>query len=411
MIKEERLWDHLMDLAKVGAAEDPKEGITRLAYTREDDEAKALVTKYMEEAGLEVHEDQVGNLIGKREGKNPDKPGIMIGSHLDTVFQGGKFDGALGVLAGVEVAHALQEEGHPLDRNLEVVAFTDEEGARFSTGMLGSQAMTGKLEKEVLEKKDKDGILYRDALLEKGYDPENIHRAKREKGSIAAYLEIHIEQAVQLERKKVSVGIVTGIAGPRWYRFTVLGESGHAGSTPMNMRKDPMSAAVKLIQDIENIVSAKENTVGTIGQIEAKPGGINIIPKEVIFTLDLRDSVNSERMAAEQEINESVLKLEKELGVEIVTELLHNLDPVPCDKKIVDTAEKSANELGIDSIRMISGAAHDAMNMASITSIGMLFIPSYKGLSHRPDEWSDKEDCGNGAKVLYQTVKNLDKKL
>jgi len=401
----------LMDLAKVGAAEDPKEGITRLAYTREDDEAKALVTKYMEEAGLEVHEDQVGNLIGKREGKNPDKPGIMIGSHLDTVFQGGKFDGALGVLAGVEVAHALQEEGHPLDRNLEVVAFTDEEGARFSTGMLGSQAMTGKLEKEVLEKKDKDGILYRDALLEKGYDPENIHRAKREKGSIAAYLEIHIEQAVQLERKKVSVGIVTGIAGPRWYRFTVLGESGHAGSTPMNMRKDPMSAAVKLIQDIENIVSAKENTVGTIGQIEAKPGGINIIPKEVIFTLDLRDSVNSERMAAEQEINESVLKLEKELGVEIVTELLHNLDPVPCDKKIVDTAEKSANELGIDSIRMISGAAHDAMNMASITSIGMLFIPSYKGLSHRPDEWSDKEDCGNGAKVLYQTVKNLDKKL
>lgn len=214
-----------------------------------------------------------------------------------------------------------------------------------------------------------------------------------------------------MERKKVSVGIVTGIAGPRWYRFTVLGESGHAGSTPMNMRKDPMSAAVKLIQDIENIVSAKENTVGTIGQIEAKPGGINIIPKEVIFTLDLRDSVNSERMAAEQEINESVLKLEKELGVEIVTELLHNLDPVPCDKKIVDTAEKSANELGIDSIRMISGAAHDAMNMASITSIGMLFIPSYKGLSHRPDEWSDKEDCGNGAKVLYQTVKNLDKKL
>ena len=411
MIKEDRLWDHLMALAKIGASKEPKEGITRLAYTKEDDEAKALVTKYMEEAGMEVRQDEVGNLIGKRPGKSPDEPGIMIGSHLDTVFQGGKFDGALGVLSGVEVAHALQEEGHQLNRNLEVVAFTDEEGARFSTGMLGSQVVTGKLEANVLDKKDQDGILYREALQEKGFDPEKIHQARREKGSIAAYLEMHIEQAVQLERKKVSVGIVTGIAGPRWYRFTVKGESGHAGSTPMHMRKDPMSAAVKLMQAIEEIVSARENTVGTVGQIEAKPGGINIIPKEVIFTLDLRDSVDSERRAAEKAIKDKVKRLEEDFGVKIAMELLHNLDPVLCDEKIVDTAEESAKELGIESLRMVSGAAHDAMNMASITSIGMLFIPSFKGLSHRPDEWSDKKDCGNGAKVLYQTVKNLDRKL
>lgn len=411
MIEEERLWDHLMTLAKIGASEDPKEGITRLAYTEEDDEAKALVTKYMKEAGLDVHEDPVGNLIGKRIGKNPNKPSIMIGSHLDTVFQGGKFDGALGVLSGVEVAHALKEEEYPLDHTLEVVAFTDEEGARFSTGMLGSQAMTGKLENSVLDKTDKDGIPYREALEERGYDPEKISEAQREKGSFAAYLELHIEQAVQLERKEVSVGIVTGIAGPRWYRFTVTGESGHAGSTPMAMRRDPMSVAARLMQGIEEIVSAKDNTVGTVGQIEAKPGGINIIPKEVIFTLDLRDSVDSERKAAEQEIKNKVQSLEDDFGVDIEMELLHNLDPVPCDEKIVDTAEASAKELGIDSIRMISGAAHDAMNMASITSIGMLFIPSYKGLSHRPDEWSEKKDCGNGAKVLFQTVKNLDRRL
>lgn len=411
MIEEERLWDHLMTLAKIGASEDPKEGITRLAYTEEDDKAKALVTKYMKEAGLYVHEDPVGNLIGKRIGKNPNKPSIMIGSHLDTVFQGGKFDGALGVLSGVEVAHALKEEGYPLDHTLEVVAFTDEEGARFSTGMLGSQAMTGKLENSVLDKTDKDGIPYREALEERGYDPEKIPEAQREKGSLAAYLELHIEQAVQLERKGVSVGIVTGIAGPRWYRFTVTGESGHAGSTPMAMRRDPMSVAARLMQGIEEIVSAKDNTVGTVGQVEAKPGGINIIPKEVIFTLDLRDSVDSERKAAEQEIKNKVQSLEDDFGVDIEMELLHNLDPVPCDEKIVDTAETSAKELGIDSIRMISGAAHDAMNMASITSIGMLFIPSYKGLSHRPDEWSEKKDCGKGAKVLFQTVKNLDRRL
>lgn len=172
-----------------------------------------------------------------------------------------------------------------------------------------------------------------------------------------------------------------------------------------------MSVAARLMQGIEEIVSAKDNTVGTVGQIEAKPGGINIIPKEVIFTLDLRDSVDSERKAAEQEIKNKVQSLEDDFGVDIEMELLHNLDPVPCDEKIVDTAEASAKELGIDSIRMISGAAHDAMNMASITSIGMLFIPSYKGLSHRPDEWSEKKDCGKGAKVLFQTVKNLDRRL
>ncbi len=411
MIQEERLWDHLMSLAKIGASKDPAEGITRLALTKEDDDAKALVAKFMEAAGLTVREDQVGNLIGQRPGKYPDQPGIMIGSHIDTVFQGGKFDGALGVLAGVEVAHTLQEENHQLNRNLEVVAFTDEEGARFSTGMLGSRAMTGKLEKDLLEKQDKEGIFYRTAMEEKGYEPEKIHEVKRKKGSIAAYLELHIEQAVQLERRKVPVGIVTGIAGPRWHRFTVRGESGHAGSTPMNMRRDPMSASIRLIQEIEYIVSKRRNTVGTVGQIKANPGGINIIPKEVIFTLDLRDSIDGERMAAENEIKEKATQLEREFGVEIETELLHNLDPVLCDEQIVDTAEASAKELGIDSLRMVSGAAHDAMNMASITSIGMLFIPSYKGLSHRPDEWSDKKDCGKGGKVLYQTVKNLDRKL
>jgi len=411
MINKDRLWNHLMTLGKIGASEDSKEGITRLAYTKEDVEAKVLVKKYMEEAGLNVHEDGVGNLIGKREGQNPELPGIMIGSHIDTVFQGGKFDGALGVLAGVEVAHALKEEGYSLKRKLEVVAFADEEGARFSTGMLGSQAMAGKVKEEMLDKKDKDGISLGEALKEKGFDPNKIQEVKREKGSIAAYLELHIEQAVQLERKEKSVGIVTGIAGPRWFKITVKGESGHAGSTPMSMRRDPMSASVRLIQSIEEIVSAKENTVGTVGKIEVKPGGINIIPSEVTFTLDLRDSRESERQTAEEEIRKTAKDLEVKQGVTIVFEQLHNLDPILCDEKIVTIAEESAKETGVEYLKMISGAAHDTINIAEFAPVGMLFIPSFNGLSHRPDEWSEKKDCGNGAKVLYQTVKILDGKL
>jgi allantoate deiminase len=407
MVNQERLWNRLMALGEIGKQEEG--GITRLSFSKEERQAKDLVASFMREAGLMVREDAVGNLIGRREGKNLQASAVLIGSHVDSVYNGGNFDGPLGVLSGIEVLQTMHEENIVTEHPLEVMAFTDEEGARFSFGMIGSRGIAGTLTQEHLENKDQQGIAIRQAMKEAGFDPAAIRNAARPAGSVKAYVELHIEQGKILEGKDLSVGIVTGIAGPLWLKFVLEGEAGHAGTTPMNIRHDALAASAEIFQVIEREAASTGTTVGTVGQLQLFPGGINIIPGRVEFTLDLRDIDEAVRDQVEQRILAESNSLCHNRGIRLQTEVLQRVAPAPCSDLIQQAAREACNTAGLEIFTLPSGAGHDGMQLTHLCPMGMLFIRSKDGISHNPAEWSSKEDCAAGAEVLYYTVLNLAK--
>jgi allantoate deiminase len=405
MVDGDRLWRRLSELAEIGQS--GSGGVTRLSFTDEERAAKDLVASFMEEAGLAVREDAVGNLFGRREGRDPDAPAVLVGSHVDSVYNGGDFDGPLGVLAGVEVVQAMEEDGVQTDRPVEVVAFTDEEGARFSFGMIGSRALAGRLSSGDLEHQDGGGLSVAQAMRDYGLDPEHIGNARRGQDSLAAYLELHIEQGRVLEAEDLPAGTVTGIAGPVWLRFSLQGESGHAGATPMDRRHDALAAAAEIVGAVEEEASSTSSAVGTVGQIEARPGGINIIPGRVDFSVDLRDIDVAVRDGVEGRIRERAEEVCARRGVELGIEELQRLDPAPCSEEVRTVISEACEEVGIRSHSLPSGAGHDGMHLASLCPMGMIFVRSKDGISHNPEEWSSKEDCEAGCNVLYRSVLGL----
>jgi allantoate deiminase len=406
VIDGERLWRRISDLGEIGGQEEG--GVTRLSFTDEERAAKDRVASYMEEAGLSVREDAAGNLIGRREGRNPETPAVLIGSHVDSVYNGGNFDGPLGVLAGVEVLQTMQEQQIETEHPIEVVAFTDEEGARFSFGMIGSRALAGRLTPEDLTKhEDKDGVSIAEAMRAYGLDPERLGDAARSEGSIKAYVELHIEQGRVLENEDLPAGIVTGIAGPVWLRLSLVGETGHAGATPMSLRRDSLAAAAEVMGLIEAEASRTGTSVGTVGQLSLEPGGINIIPGRVEFSLDLRDIDEGVRDRVERRILEGAEEICGRRGVGLEIETLQRLAPAPCSELVRDAAERACEGLGIRPHALPSGAGHDGMQLTDLCPMGMIFVRSKSGVSHNPDEWSTKEDCAAGASVLYRTVLDL----
>jgi allantoate deiminase len=405
MVDGERLWRRLSELSEIGKQE--SDGVTRLSFTQEERAAKDLVSSYMEEAGLAVREDAVGNLFGRREGRDPDAPAVLVGSHVDSVYDGGNFDGPLGVLAGVEVAQTMQEDGVETAHPIEVVAFTDEEGARFSFGMIGSRALAGTLSPEELRHEDANGISIADAMRDYGLDPERIEEAARRPGSLAAYVELHIEQGRVLENKGLSAGVVTGIAAPVWRRLVFTGETGHAGTTPMGMRHDALAAAAAVMAIIEDEASGTGTSVGTVGQLGVEPGGINIIPGRVELSLDLRDIDEGTRDRLEDRILTRVREICEQRGVGFETEVLQRMVPVSCSKEVGDAVQTACEGLGLGTYDLASGAAHDGMQLVRLCPMGMIFIRSRDGISHSPDEWSTEQDCAIGANVLYKTVLDL----
>jgi allantoate deiminase len=394
-----------MQLSEIGKQEDG--GITRLSFSREERQAKDLVMTFMREAELSIREDEAGNVIGRKEGRIKDAPVILIGSHLDSVPNGGKFDCPLGVIAGIEVLQTMNEQGIVTENPIEVIAFTDEEGTRFGFGMIGSRAIAGTLTPEELEHTDDNGISIAKAMKEAGFDPNNISNAAKEKGSVKAYLELHIEQGKVLENENLSVGIVSGIAGPLWTKWTLRGEAAHAGSTPMHIRKDPLVAAAKIIEIMEDEVKKYKNAVGTVGKISVKPGGVNVIPGQVEFTLDLRDIDENVRNEIEQNIAAKAKKICQDRGIKLVIEDLQRVPPAPCSTEIQEIMRNSCEELGIDTMTLPSGAGHDGMQLIDLCPIGMIFVRSKNGISHNPEEWSSKEDCTKGTQVLYHSVLKL----
>ncbi|GED31110.1 Zn-dependent hydrolase [Brevibacillus centrosporus] len=405
MINADRLWDRLMQLSSIGTQE--VGGITRLSFSPEERAAKDLVTGFMKEAGLSVREDEVGNLIGRKEGTNPNAPVVLIGSHLDSVPSGGNFDGPLGVLSGVEALQTMNEQGVETEHPIEVIAFTDEEGTRFGYGMIGSRGIAGLLKEDELVSRDEAGISIAEAMANVGLDPAQISKAAREPGSVKAYVELHIEQGKVLESRDLSVGIVSGVAGPLWLKFILEGEAGHAGATPMNMRKDPLAAAAEVMLVIERQAARQEISVGTVGKLQVFPGGVNIIPGRVEFTLDLRDVDIQVRDQVEQAIMAEAEAICAKRGVKLQVELLQRINPAVCSEEIRSAIQAACAAEGLETITLPSGAGHDCMQLTELCPVGMIFARSKDGISHNPAEYTSKEDCGNGAQVLYRTVLSL----
>lgn len=405
-INLDRVISDIETLATFNAS--PGEGVTRLSFTKEDKLAREYIREEMEKMGLEIWEDGYSNLFGKREGKNPDLPTVLIGSHFDSVINGGKFDGPAGLVAALEILRVFEENGIENEYPIEVVAMNDEEGARFGTGVSNSRAMAGLISEEELDNtKDKDGISLREAMIEFGTIPD-LENAKRPKDSIKAFIELHIEQGPILEDKKKDIGLVQTVVGLDLYKVKVKGESGHAGTTPMNNRKDALVAAGEFILVVSKLAKeVGDGTVGTVGELKLTPNASNVIPSRVELSVDIR-SIN------EDKIKEMHKKLTKEIeiieknncvDIEMTNELY--VAPVNMSEDLIGLMENIADELDYSYIKMNSGAGHDAMIMAGIAPTSLIFVPSKSGLSHHPDEWTDYEDLEKGIKLMLNAVLNI----
>lgn len=406
-VNSTRLFNRILELGEIGRNEGG--GVTRRALSNEDKKGHELVKSWMRECGMNVSYDHFGNLIGRKDGTTSNLPPVVIGSHIDSVKNGGRFDGVIGVLGGIEIAQVLKEEEIPHERPLEVIAFCEEEGSRFNDGLFGSRGMIGKITQEDLQRKDENNMTRFEALAQfsEEIDPEKIGQSVLTPGEIYTYLEMHIEQGPYLEEEGLAVGVVTHIAGPHWMTFTLVGEAGHAGTVPMHLRKDPVPAMAEITLYIEQLCKepANKETVGTIGIVETKPGGSNIIPAEATFSLDLRDIDLERREALYQEIIAKIEEVCDKRGIQWHVKDGMRVPPVPCAPRVVEQMAASLTALGQNPKKMISGAGHDAMLLAEITEVGMLFVRCKKGISHQPEEWAEKDDIALGTDVLLETVK------
>lgn len=406
-INKERLWETLMELGEIGKSP-LSGGITRLSLTDEDLQARTYIINKMKDAGLDVRLDAIGNIIGKLPGKDKNKPAVLTGSHIDTVEQGGKFDGPLGVLAGIEALQTIKEMGIELTHSLEVISFTDEEGTRFGTSFIGSKGMVGELTDDHLYLKDKQGITYEEAYKKAGFQSSEYRSAIRKPEEIKAYVELHIEQGKVLDMENLPVGIVTDVQGPIWMSIQFKGQADHAGATPMSLRKDASLAMAEALSIIEEIAKKWEG-VATVGQMHFKPGGINIIPETVQFSLDFRHTNKKMRTCMKKEIIASLNDISTNRGVELSTDITLDVEPVSCSTIVVQKIADACWTSGLPVYKMKSGAGHDALLLNKITDFGIIFVRSKEGYSHNPKEWSSKEDCYQGAQVLFNTLINLAK--
>ena len=402
-IKPERVLAVLEKLGAIGKT--PGGGVSRVAFSDADIEGRQYFMKLMKEAGLAVRTDAAGNIIGRREGSVAGLTPIVVGSHLDTVPNGGRFDGALGSVAGLECAAVLKEMGLVLRHPLEVIIFTDEEG-----GLVGSKAMAGGLEEKILDAVSQAGMTVREGIAAIGGDPERLGEALRAKGDIAAYLEIHIEQGGVLEARGTPIGVVEGIVGIARWDVTVEGLANHAGTTPMKERRDALLAAAGLITAVNRVVtSVPGRQVGTVGRIKADPGAVNVIPGRVEMSLELRDLDAEKIRTLFERLRAEAGSIAARTGTKIGFAAIEERTlPALTDERIRKLIEAAADEIGLGTHRMPSGAGHDAQSIARIAPIGMVFVPSAGGISHSPLEFSRPEDIEKGVSVLLKTLFKVD---
>lgn len=398
-----RMKEKFVALAKYGAADHG--GMSRLALSDADKQARDLFVSWMEAVGLTVTFDDGGNIYGYRAGLEPEADAVMMGSHLDTVFEGGQFDGITGVMGALEVLETLNSHSIKTRRPLILVVFTNEEGARFQPALLGSGLATGKFTKEfVYSRQDKEGKLFADELARSGYQGEEKNRLKPP----YAYLELHIEQGPVLDAEHLSVGVVEGINAMIWHEVTIYGQPDHAGPTPMNMRHDAMAAAARIISQVQELAYVLgHDTVTTVGQIKVEPNIVNVIPGKVSFTVDIRNARNEimeQGTAALQQIVRHIAEQEK---VDYSLQEMWRVDATLFNAHVVGTVEDEVKKLGYAYKRMTSGAGHDSQYLAQIAPAGMIFVPSIAGKSHTEIEKTSWEDIEHGVQVLFNTALKL----
>lgn len=394
------------DISKIGLQRGG--GITRLAYAREEEEARLLLIKLSENLGFKVRKDQAGNLWIRKEGSDPHLPAVLMGSHLDTVPQGGAYDGALGVLLGFECMRQLDEEGFSHRHPIEVVAFAGEESSRFNIATIGSKILAGKLDVEALKTaKDNQGITIYQALTELGYDPDVLPRLVAD--DYKAFLELHIEQNDVLEKEKLQIGIVDKIAAPTRIRLELYGVEAHSGACPMGDRHDALAAAAEIILAVEKAGYKEKDhhTVTTVGQCIVRPGAMNVVPGYAELLIDIRGVEKESIQRAYEEIKESSSAIAEKRDIRLTFDLLSSESPVELDFEIRNVIETICIEKKIPCKRMNSGAGHDCMNLAPLLPTGLIFVPSKGGISHNKDEFTEFSDIYAGAEVLREAIKVL----
>ena len=400
-----RLNGHLKEMSRFGA--NPQGGVSRLAYSDYDKQGREFAIGLMKAARLDVRLDTAGNIFGRRAGSAPLLKPIWFGSHIDSVPEGGNYDGPVGSFGAIEVAHTLAERGVTTKHPLEVVLFQNEEG-----GTVGSRAVVGELTPNDLELASRGGKTIRDGITFIGGDPAQLHAARRSKGDMAAYVELHIEQGGTLDREKLQIGVVEGIVGIGWWDVTIDGFSNHAGTTPMNDRRDAMLAFARFTDMVNRVVTSEPGRqVGTVGKVIAFPGAPNVIPGKVMCTLELRDLDNAKITRLFERIQAEAARIAATTGTAFAFQSTHQSHSALTDGRIQKVIEGRAKGLGFSSRYLPSGAGHDAQHMARICPSAMIFIPSLKGISHAPAEYSTPEDITNGGNVLLHTILTLDEEM
>ena len=407
-INSERLIRDLNAVSRIGIGEHGS--VTRLVFSVKELRARQLLIHLIQQAGLEIQIDRIGNIFGRHDGTNAKAPAVLAGSHLDTVVQGGKFDGAMGVIGALEAVRTLKEQAVALPCPVEVVCFVGEESSRFGFSTLGSSLLAGEVKSQDLTHAvDSEGTKLEDILSSMGIYRDSLASLRRDPATIKAYLELHIEQGPILEAKNKKIGVVTSIAAPTRFKVIFTGQADHSGTTPMEMRKDALVAAASLISYVEEVSSRfsqmeQGRVVGTVGAMKIEPGVINAIPGKAELSVDIRSitAEAKERVAGMVTERAREIAARRAIGVEILP--IRSELPVVLDENFTRLLQRSCEEKGIPYEVMPSGAGHDAMQMAKITRAGMIFVPSKRGISHSPQEWTDPEDICLGAQLLLETM-------
>jgi allantoate deiminase len=381
--------------------------LTRLYLSDAHRKAAEATLALMQDAGLTAHMDALGSVIGRLEGSNPDAPALIIGSHIDSVVDAGRFDGNLGVVLGIVVAEALRDQGITPACPLEIVAFGDEENVRFPTNLSTSYALAGRFDPAWLDGRDQNGVTVREALTRFGGDPEGITALTRDPARYRGYLEVHIEQGPLLEARDLPVGVVSAINGITRARASVTGEAGHAGTVPMTMRRDALAAVAEMIGIVERAASTRTDTVATVGVAQVQPGAINVIPARVDFTLDARSPDDAVRHALVQDIVTECEAAARRRGVSFAIEPFMESPATPMDRDLIGQLEEAVRSTGVEPLRLPSGAGHDAVAMANLCPAAMLFVRCKGGISHNPAESMTVEDADAAARVLVEAVKRI----
>jgi beta-ureidopropionase / N-carbamoyl-L-amino-acid hydrolase len=408
-VNAQRLQSTLEKLSEFGRT--PEGGVTRLGYSDTELAAREYAIGLMKEAGLEVRADAAGNLFGRRPSSS-NLPVLLFGSHIDSVLNGGRFDGDVGSLSAIEVINALREGNVKTRHPLEVVIWMNEEGNHFGISTMGSGIAAGLLGPEILTRKDDQGLTVADWLRRYGQDPAHLTDARIARGTLAGYLELHIEQGPNLEEAKIPIGVVQGIVGLKRWRCVATGFANHAGTTPMDRRKDALAATARDVLAVRDVVRGEDGRqVGTVGYVKVEPGAVNVIPGRVEFPIELRDLDANKIDRMWERIQEKVKQIDAEEKVETRCSAIDDIVPARTEAAMQAAIRDAAKSMGLATLDLPSGAVHDAQQMARLAPFGMIFVPSRDGISHSPKEFTSWHDVTNGAEVLYRSVLLADEQL